>query len=443
MQLLEHALRPLSHPPVQADVVHAVTNGLGALPALAAKWRYGTPMIVTEHGVYMREHYLHLRHPQFGWPVKELYLRFLRRLCTLGYHEAEVITPGNVYNKRWEDRTRRGARPRTHRLQRRGSGRLPGADGGARGPDDLLGGADRPGQGPGDAAARVLPGDQGDAARPGCAYSARRRPGAEAYLERCRAEAAELGLGRAGDLRGPGARDPGRLRGGAYRRPLQHLRRLSLHPDRGDDMRAGLRGHRRRRRQRGDRRRRPGASCRRATRRRWRTPASGCCGTTACGGRWAPPPGRVPWSTSPWTARSARSTRCTQLLGAGSREVADITPRGAGGTGRRREAGTRRPIPVPAEPLDRTAITEDESTCVSASAGLAAARRRIEGSRTVEPISRGHADPARLSRRSAGSRIRTHHDLAQAPPAADRPSRTGRRSCPDDPRAGRVVRSRS
>ena len=94
MQLLEHALRPLSHPPVQADVVHAVTNGLGALPAVAAKWRYGLPMIVTEHGVYMREQYLHLRRPQFGWPVKDLYLRFLRRLCTLGYHEADAHHTG-------------------------------------------------------------------------------------------------------------------------------------------------------------------------------------------------------------------------------------------------------------------------------------------------------------------------------------------------------------
>jgi glycosyltransferase involved in cell wall biosynthesis len=102
MQLLEHALRPFSHRPVAADVIHAVTNGLGILPALAAKWRYDRPMIVTEHGVYLREHYLHLRRPQFGWPVKDLYLRFLRRLCTLGYQEAEVITPGNVYNKRWE-----------------------------------------------------------------------------------------------------------------------------------------------------------------------------------------------------------------------------------------------------------------------------------------------------------------------------------------------------
>jgi polysaccharide biosynthesis protein PelF len=103
MQLLEHSLRPLSHPVVRADVAHAVTNGLGALPALAAKWRYGTPMIVTEHGIYMREQYLHSRDTPFRWPVRALHLRFLRRLCSLGYREAEMITPGNVYNKRWEE----------------------------------------------------------------------------------------------------------------------------------------------------------------------------------------------------------------------------------------------------------------------------------------------------------------------------------------------------
>jgi polysaccharide biosynthesis protein PelF len=103
MQLVEHALRPLSHPGVQADVAHVVTNGLGALPALVAKWQNKVPMIVTEHGVYMREQYVHLRNPPFGWPTKDLYLRFLAHLCTLGYQEAEVITPGNIYNKRWEE----------------------------------------------------------------------------------------------------------------------------------------------------------------------------------------------------------------------------------------------------------------------------------------------------------------------------------------------------
>jgi glycosyltransferase involved in cell wall biosynthesis len=114
LRLVEHALRPLSHPPARADVTHAVTNGLGALPALAAKWAHQTPMIVTEHGVYMREQYLHLRNPPFGWPVKDLYLRFLSRVCALGYREAEVITPGNIYNRRWEEELGAdGARVRT------------------------------------------------------------------------------------------------------------------------------------------------------------------------------------------------------------------------------------------------------------------------------------------------------------------------------------------
>jgi glycosyltransferase involved in cell wall biosynthesis len=103
MQLIEHSLRPLSHAPVRSDVAHAVTNGLGALPALAAKWRYGTPLIVTEHGLYMRERYLHSRRSPFRWPVRALNLRFLRRLCSLGYDEAKMITPGNVFNKRWEE----------------------------------------------------------------------------------------------------------------------------------------------------------------------------------------------------------------------------------------------------------------------------------------------------------------------------------------------------
>jgi polysaccharide biosynthesis protein PelF len=104
MQLLEHALRPLSHPPVQADVAHTVTNGIGVLPALTSRWRFGTPIVITEHGMFMREQYLHSRNPPYRWPARVLHLRFLRRLCALGYREAEMITPGNVYNMRWEKR---------------------------------------------------------------------------------------------------------------------------------------------------------------------------------------------------------------------------------------------------------------------------------------------------------------------------------------------------
>lgn len=111
MQLLEHSLRPLTYPAVQADIGHAVTNGLGVLPALAAKWQYGTPLLLTEHGVYLREQYLQNRRSPYRWPVKSFHLGFMRQLCALGYSEAETITPGNVYNRRWEERL--GAQP-TH-----------------------------------------------------------------------------------------------------------------------------------------------------------------------------------------------------------------------------------------------------------------------------------------------------------------------------------------
>ena len=103
LHLIDHFLRPLSHPPTRADVAHTVANGLGVLPALAAKWRYGTPIMVTEHGVYLREQYLQNRNSPYRWPVKALHLAFMRRLCTLGYHAATAITPGNIYNRRWEE----------------------------------------------------------------------------------------------------------------------------------------------------------------------------------------------------------------------------------------------------------------------------------------------------------------------------------------------------
>jgi len=116
MQLIEHCLRPLSHPSVQADVVHVATNGLGVLPALTAKWQYGTPMIVSEHGIYLREQYLHSPKLPYRWPVKAFYLGFLRQICALGYHEAESIVPCNVYNRRWRNGsvpTRRASGPCT------------------------------------------------------------------------------------------------------------------------------------------------------------------------------------------------------------------------------------------------------------------------------------------------------------------------------------------
>ncbi|MFJ8161249.1 GT4 family glycosyltransferase PelF [Streptomyces sp. NPDC096136] len=102
--LLEHALRPLSVRIPPDSVAHAVSSGLATLPALAAKTLDGVPFLLTEHGIYLRERYLGYRTAAQRWPVKALVLGFYRELNSEGYRQADLITPCNQYNRRWEER---------------------------------------------------------------------------------------------------------------------------------------------------------------------------------------------------------------------------------------------------------------------------------------------------------------------------------------------------
>ncbi|MFK0228841.1 GT4 family glycosyltransferase PelF [Streptomyces sp. NPDC090303] len=102
--LLEHALRPLAARISTGGVAHAVSSGLATLPALAAQHFEGVPFLLTEHGIYLRERYLGYRTEAQRWPVKALMLGFYRELNTLGYRKADLITPCNQYNRRWEER---------------------------------------------------------------------------------------------------------------------------------------------------------------------------------------------------------------------------------------------------------------------------------------------------------------------------------------------------
>lgn len=107
--LLEHMLRPLTLPPLPVDLVHAASNGLAGLVALCNGWATATPYVVSEHGVYLRERYLAYRETSYGWPVKWTLLRITRALTAAIYAEAQVVVPGNVYNRRWQ--VRGGADP--------------------------------------------------------------------------------------------------------------------------------------------------------------------------------------------------------------------------------------------------------------------------------------------------------------------------------------------
>ncbi|MFD8143064.1 GT4 family glycosyltransferase PelF [Streptomyces sp. NPDC059708] len=101
--LLEHALRPLAAPPPEHGVAHAVSGGVAVLPGLAGLERHGVPLLLTEHGVYLRERYLGYRTAPYRWPVKAVVLGFFRLLAEESYRRASLVTPGNRYNRLWEE----------------------------------------------------------------------------------------------------------------------------------------------------------------------------------------------------------------------------------------------------------------------------------------------------------------------------------------------------
>ncbi len=100
--LVEHFLRPLELPPLRADLCHAASNGLAALPALAAKWSSGTPLVLTEHGLYLRERLLAHRPGTMNTHVRSVLLRFFKRLVETTYLMADRIVPVSQYCRLWE-----------------------------------------------------------------------------------------------------------------------------------------------------------------------------------------------------------------------------------------------------------------------------------------------------------------------------------------------------
>ncbi|MFI9461845.1 DUF3492 domain-containing protein [Streptomyces xiamenensis] len=123
---LERALRPLSldwygsgadgdEGLAAIDLCHAVGGGPAALPGLLARHFFDTPLLITEYGVRLREHYLssaasaaraaHAVPPTAaGAPVRALLASFQARLAREAYARATLITPGNTHVRRWQER---------------------------------------------------------------------------------------------------------------------------------------------------------------------------------------------------------------------------------------------------------------------------------------------------------------------------------------------------
>jgi glycosyltransferase involved in cell wall biosynthesis len=102
--IIDRTLAAIDAPVGPVDLVHAAGNGAAALVALAAHWRHGTPMVLSEHGVYLRERYLALGDGDFSWPERRAVTAIVRRICEVAYRIAERVVPVSDFNSRWAQR---------------------------------------------------------------------------------------------------------------------------------------------------------------------------------------------------------------------------------------------------------------------------------------------------------------------------------------------------
>jgi polysaccharide biosynthesis protein PelF len=107
--LIERALLVLAVDPGEVDLVHAAANGPAALVGLAANWRRGTPFVISEHGIYLRERYLAMWDERLPAGVRRLVAGFLRGVVGACYARAELVLPVSSFNRRWA--LRHGADP--------------------------------------------------------------------------------------------------------------------------------------------------------------------------------------------------------------------------------------------------------------------------------------------------------------------------------------------
>ncbi|MHB8648624.1 MAG: GT4 family glycosyltransferase PelF [Gaiellaceae bacterium] len=104
LRWLYNLLLPLAAPLEPSDLVHVTTASSAVLPGVVAAHEWGTPLVVTDHGVSIRERYIAVSGTEMTLYGKGFLLRLGAYLSRLAYSYAAVVAPVANYNRRWEQR---------------------------------------------------------------------------------------------------------------------------------------------------------------------------------------------------------------------------------------------------------------------------------------------------------------------------------------------------
>lgn len=102
LRWLYHFLLPLSIPLPDVNVTHSTIAGVASIPSIIAKYEKGTPMIVTDHGVYIRERLINVSASKLSFFAKKFLIDLATVYTRATYYLADQISPVTSYNKKWE-----------------------------------------------------------------------------------------------------------------------------------------------------------------------------------------------------------------------------------------------------------------------------------------------------------------------------------------------------
>ncbi len=101
-QTLYWIARTAAAPTPEVDVLHATAAGWSSVPAAVHRALHGTPMILTEHGVYLREAYLAAVRRAESPGRRFAATRLARGLTRVAYACADAVAPVTDVHAHWE-----------------------------------------------------------------------------------------------------------------------------------------------------------------------------------------------------------------------------------------------------------------------------------------------------------------------------------------------------
>jgi len=98
----------------EAEIVHASMAGLAGVPGVLHKKLNGTPFLLSEHGIFLRELYLSLERMHESKRCRRFLFSWFEAVARMNYHYADSVSSLCEFNRKWQIRV--GALPEKIRI---------------------------------------------------------------------------------------------------------------------------------------------------------------------------------------------------------------------------------------------------------------------------------------------------------------------------------------